>query len=1283
MDHNPATSSRFGRLQFLVGCLTWLYFILMIATPIWAQSNQEAAPNRAEAILKRHCLRCHGQNGADEGGFDFALDRDKLVAAGYLTPQEPGKSLIIERMTSADSPMPPEGEKPRPSADEIASLRSWIQAGAKPFATRTTQPFVPQDQLHELVARDLAKVNKRDRAFTRYFSVVHLANQGYSKSELAIYQTGLSKLINSLSWNRQLASLKRVRSLPTVFRIDLRDLKWTKETWETIVASYPYGIVHESRMAQLLRSHSDCEMPIVRADWFVAMASRPPMYHTLLDLPDNDETLERLLKVDARQNIEEERVVRAGFSRSGVSQNNRIIERHESSFGAYWKSYDFGGNTERKNIFDYPLGPGNSADAFQHDGGEIIFTLPNGMLGFMLIDAVGRRIDRGPTDIVSDPRQPDRAVVNGISCMACHYGGFLPKEDEVRAQVSANRDAYPLVEDILAIYPEKEVLAGLLEKDSKSFLTALASDAIGVKKPSRSGEPIVLVGDRFRNELDLPAAAAELGLRPETLSQQLASADDPELKRVAGPLRNAGGVVKREAFEDVFAFLLAATSSHHTSARVAQPTKRETRRSRAARPTARTGRKFTNKNAVAAEQELQAGIIAMRGRKWNHARAHIEEAVRLAPNESFLLRVYEHALRLYIHDDAFAEIVTAHQFVLDATQGGEAIMKARNAMVESLMEANENPGLRPSWLKIDRGHIHWSGVKLPASVVKIVTDAFQTKLNQDPQHEPSLRVMETIYGYAQLDNYKLKKTLEQLSQIYEARGEPLNVMSLQLLATAYIATEEPAKGAALLQAFNKRHSAPSTSSYLREAEAWISAGDDVNANLALKAASKLVARESTSGRSYNTTKLGDLYMKVNNHKDAAKMYKAALKLAHSASRTRSLQAKLQAALADSGQPLADTDGLLDPRLEHRQKAIEHEKQASRAYDGGFRSWISAAKSWLAAEEPTKARDAMKQAERSIRRADERSRESTHAQLARLYLRLEDPKKAFEHFTAALESATNERKMAEYQREIQALADEHDSIKLNESTQDKLSGDYRARVQAKAAEEKRAFDPGSKARNFIEAAKLWLAAGDMKEVARCGKVAEASLKMQARENTRSSRVGSSISNLASIYEAAELYEESIAAYVLAIQHSERSEDAQKILDRVEAICDDEGLELPKLNTKTMARLDPLNEHRVRAAEYEKEAQRKGYSSDRYWMQAAEAWLDAEEPKKALAAANKAAKLILKDKSDPSKAHRCKDLGELYEQLDRNDLAKKAYQEAVKSSRYDRDKERYQERLDALE
>ena len=52
-------------------------------------------------------------------------------------------------------------------------------------------------------------------------------------------------------------------------------------------------------------------------------------------LPQVEPVSRRLLLDD------ETMMLRAGFLKSGVSDHNRLIERHESNYGAYWVSYDF------------------------------------------------------------------------------------------------------------------------------------------------------------------------------------------------------------------------------------------------------------------------------------------------------------------------------------------------------------------------------------------------------------------------------------------------------------------------------------------------------------------------------------------------------------------------------------------------------------------------------------------------------------------------------------------------------------------------------------------------------------------------------------------------------------------------------------------------------------------------------------------------------------------------------------------------------------------------------
>ena len=185
-------------------------------------------------------------------------------------------------------------------------------------------------------------------------------------------------------------------------------------------------------------------MPCVRVDWFVANASRAPLYYDLLQIPTNASELERQLRVDVALDIQQERVARAGFIGSGISRNNRILERHDAQNGAYWRTYDFDAMPQnlidrdillpdRRNVFAYPLGPGlwprtpSCTPAARSSS-----TCPTACTVTCWSTPTTCGMDKGPTAIVSDPKRPDRAVEAGVSCMACHAGGINCKDDQIR-----------------------------------------------------------------------------------------------------------------------------------------------------------------------------------------------------------------------------------------------------------------------------------------------------------------------------------------------------------------------------------------------------------------------------------------------------------------------------------------------------------------------------------------------------------------------------------------------------------------------------------------------------------------------------------------------------------------------------------------------------------------------------------------------------------------------------------------------------------------------------------
>ena len=147
--------------------------------------------------------------------------------------------------------------------------------------------------------RLLRSISKRwnafDRPSARYFTTTHLYNAGEGPETLRAAEVALSKLVNSLSWSFDIINPSPIDEQKTIFYIDLRDYEWdVREVWTQLEAAYPYTIgfdaemhagLHQKLMG--LREEMKCEVPFVQADWFLAVASLPPLYHDILGLPGN------------------------------------------------------------------------------------------------------------------------------------------------------------------------------------------------------------------------------------------------------------------------------------------------------------------------------------------------------------------------------------------------------------------------------------------------------------------------------------------------------------------------------------------------------------------------------------------------------------------------------------------------------------------------------------------------------------------------------------------------------------------------------------------------------------------------------------------------------------------------------------------------------------------------------------------------------------------------------------------------------------------------------------
>ena len=549
----------------------WKIFITFVSllTIILGNSHsvnaQQNLAQQAYAIFEQNCLNCHGEHGAFTE--EIIIEYTALIETGAVVPGKPIESELYKRLLTNDpAKRMPLGQPQLPPA-AILTIGNWIQAGAPDWesTSEVDGDFITPKKMLETIEKHINSLSPFDRPFTRYFTMTHLYNAGESAEALHAYQRALSKLVNSLSWGREVIRPQSIDPEETIFYIDLRDYEWEIGTnrWTQIEQVYPYSIAFDAPTQTSLREKLTnlreklaCEVPFVHVDWFLATASLPPLYHDILDLPQTDRELEARLEVDVVENTRNaagRRVWRAGFNDSGVSSNNRVVERHTSRYGAYWKSYDFAGSVGTQNIFTHPL-------SFTHDGGEIIFNLPNGLQAYYLVDAGGNRLDAAPINIVRNPAASDPTVRNGLSCIGCHTEGMKTFEDQVRAVVKQNPNPPYDKARALRLYTEQSVMAAHVEKDTARYRQALevSGDVFG------GIEPVQRFYEAFQRPLDAAHAAAAVDLEIETFLRKIR--ENTSLKNLGlGVLTSEDSSVKRDTWTSNFSEIVATLSSPDSS----------------------------------------------------------------------------------------------------------------------------------------------------------------------------------------------------------------------------------------------------------------------------------------------------------------------------------------------------------------------------------------------------------------------------------------------------------------------------------------------------------------------------------------------------------------------------------------------------------------------------------------------------------------------------------------------------------------------------------------------
>jgi mono/diheme cytochrome c family protein len=494
----------------------------------------------AENILRANCGQCHGAALNDDqvrAGMNYIDDLERLIDEGKVIGGSSDTSPIIVRMRNGSMP-PPSSGLPAPSEQDIRQVASFIdnpQFFPPVNVENCDDQLITFDDLYTRMQADILSLDADDRLFTRYVLLTNRYNSGVCSQDLDRDRWGLSKMLNMLSIETSVQEPFAIDSDETIYRIDIRDYGWDRDIevnnvnfvdgWEAIVGNNDYAVVFEGDEAETVIDQSGTEIPWLYSDALIDQASLGNLYYALIDVDVNDTFDDFILddlQIDVIANLDEEDLVRAGTTRSVISRQDRVVERHEIEVrqGAFWQSFDFDADEANESIFDDPFG-------FAEGGREGIFTLPNGFMGFIIADADDNIVEE--SDILFDTLQNDFVARTSVSCSGCHAQGFLPVEDEVRAVVEANpfnfnADDFEAVQDV---YPDPDEFAEIVDDDSDLYQRSLGRAGV----PVNEADPMSGVFLQFDRDMDLRAVAGDVGLDSETFRQNL-NIFDPQIQIV-------------------------------------------------------------------------------------------------------------------------------------------------------------------------------------------------------------------------------------------------------------------------------------------------------------------------------------------------------------------------------------------------------------------------------------------------------------------------------------------------------------------------------------------------------------------------------------------------------------------------------------------------------------------------------------------------------------------------------------------------------------------------------
>jgi hypothetical protein len=397
-------------------------------------------------------------------------------------------------------------------------------------------PFQSWDEVLRNVAADLQSLDGTDRQFARYISLANHAPYATCDGSLARERQALSKTLNSLSTAPTITRPVAIDQGETLYRIDLRAYDWDREgryagleyrdAWEAIAANNPFAVHFVGSDADAATSLSVTSHPVMFADSFIATATRPDLYASIVDVPSDYRVLVAQLDLD--------RYAGAPMIRAGFTARDEFIASH-------WQIQSYSGYLWEIAAVGAPLGA-LFDDPSRSPAGEraIIYTLPNGLQAFAFMGADNRRLD--DSAVFLDLSLNNFRATAPLSLLREH-SPRVDVRDEVREYVNADPTLFEpnLRAWILEQYVEQAELEAVLDSEAATFVVpALTSAGITL-----GTEPLSATVDAYNDDVTLGDLAGETMVPPDELLDNL-NLLDPALAVLDG------GTMLRSEFAALF-----------------------------------------------------------------------------------------------------------------------------------------------------------------------------------------------------------------------------------------------------------------------------------------------------------------------------------------------------------------------------------------------------------------------------------------------------------------------------------------------------------------------------------------------------------------------------------------------------------------------------------------------------------------------------------------------------------------------------------------------------------